>query len=306
MDDKIHCDFCDCKFDDLSSFHRHISSSHKIKIAEYYPLKFPRFNLYDNSPIEFKTYEQYFSQDFKDKNQLKKYLKENPGAKQYALDYLIQRREEGKNQFFPGYVELKSLMAPSLEFYLSNFDQRDFNKLTGLKRRFSYNEKVNRIKKSIEIGEIICDTREKKPLEFKLTTKVETLNVGDYSAGNEGIVFDWKTLTDFCGTLGKDYDRFQREIARAAKKDIYLIMIVGCELQRALSFNYAWECRKVKVQPSYIFHNLRKLIQDNENFQAIFVNDREQASDVILKTFQCGRTATKFDLQYELEIGNFK
>jgi ERCC4-type nuclease len=88
---------------------------------------------------------------------------------------------------------------------------------------------------------IIQDTREQMPLSFKHKfikgVKVEKLNVGDYGAEfGDGhrppLVFERKSISDLYGTLTHGYERFRREIDRAANTATELTIIVEGSLTR--------------------------------------------------------------------------
>ncbi len=307
--DNLICDFCKAEFADLKSFHSHISNKHKTRIAEYYEFKFPRTNLLTGNPIKFKNFDQYFSQDFDDKNQLNKYFREKPAeAKIYAFDYLKKRFEDGKIIYAPGFVELKSLLSPNLPYYIENFDYTKLRNDIGLKFRFAYNVKSPKWREIIEIKNIIIDTREQKPLSFKLPIISECLKCGDYALkeNDEGIRIERKSLADFVGTLSKGFERFEKELIRAEKRQEYIIMLVEQSIEKALSFNYMWECKHIKAQPAFIFHNLRSLLQKYRYWQPLFVEDRDEASNIIVKIFNQGVLATTYDLQWEYWRGSFK
>lgn len=82
---------------------------------------------------------------------------------------------------------------------------------------------------------ILCDTREQNPLEFNQEgikeLRKHKLDVGDYGAIlPDGFIppicFERKELGDLFGSLAKNYKRFKREIERAKKKGITLILII--------------------------------------------------------------------------------
>ena len=82
---------------------------------------------------------------------------------------------------------------------------------------------------------ILIDTREQKPLKFKhkyITSCVShTLPYGDYACQfTDGHVpcfyFERKSISDLFGTLGKGYSKFKREIERAQKDKVTLIIAV--------------------------------------------------------------------------------
>jgi ERCC4-type nuclease len=90
--------------------------------------------------------------------------------------------------------------------------------------------------------DIYIDTREQKPLEFtaEYISNVYTnkLPYGDYGAKYEGarvpVVFERKSLPDLCGTLGKGYTRFKKELLRAKEDNVLLIIIIEVDLLKIL------------------------------------------------------------------------
>ena len=78
------------------------------------------------------------------------------------------------------------------------------------------------------VTDIVIDSREKKPLAFKLA-KVKTLKFGDYTLeGYENkISIERKSLVDFTSSIvGKDRKRFEQNIKLATKElDYYAIVL---------------------------------------------------------------------------------
>ena len=107
-----------------------------------------------------------------------------------------------------------------------------------------------------------------------------------------------KGIGDFIGTLSGGYDRFTREIERAAEAEAQLIVLVEESLSNCMGFNYLPHVyKKTKVTPDYIFHNVRKLIQTYPHIQFLFVKGRVEASETIKKIFTCDCAYKKIDLQ---------
>lgn len=82
---------------------------------------------------------------------------------------------------------------------------------------------------------VIIDSREQTPFSFQAecytgtTTATGTLDTGDYSlAGLEDkIAIERKSLPDFVACLGRERERFQRELQRAAALDAFAVVIEG-------------------------------------------------------------------------------
>ena len=72
------------EFKDEKSLHLALKG-YGLNKVKYYQKYFERRDLLTNELINFKTKEQYLNNDFNDKNNMKKWLKQQP------LDYLITR-----------------------------------------------------------------------------------------------------------------------------------------------------------------------------------------------------------------------
>lgn len=90
---------------------------------------------------------------------------------------------------------------------------------------------------------ILVDSREQLPLifthEYVTETIIMPLPCGDYSCQyKQGwqcpVVFERKTISDLFGTLGKDYERFKREIEKAKELGIQMIIIIEGTLGEVL------------------------------------------------------------------------
>ena len=87
---------------------------------------------------------------------------------------------------------------------------------------------------------IVVDTREQTPFEFRhekyeTTTKQGTLSVGDYSlAGLEDkVAVERKSLPDLVLCLGRERERFEREMMRGAALDAFCVVCEGSWLELA-------------------------------------------------------------------------
>jgi ERCC4-type nuclease len=90
---------------------------------------------------------------------------------------------------------------------------------------------------------ILQDSREQKPLEFNhpYITGVEVmkLDVGDYSCRYiddyiPPVCFERKSLEDLVGSLSKGYKRFRKEIIRAKKNNILLVILIEGSITKVL------------------------------------------------------------------------
>ena len=309
MEELTICKICGEKVNKLNHFYRF----HELTLAEYCIKYFDRKDLYDNSPIPFKNPDQYFSVDFVNKNNLKKYLSK---SKDRAADYcknLIRKRVLDKDlKYSPLQIELVSLPCfPPIHYLSTLFDYYGFCEEIGL---------INKVKPmppnfSIPTSEplpeshILIDSRESQPLKFNIEYRVQKLKFGDYYfTGNPGLYFERKSINDFLGTMSQGYDRFVKELDRASAANAYLVMIIESKLSDVLSFNHLpWMKRvKTKASPEFIFHQLRSLIQQFPNFQPIFVEGRREAVEYMMKGFLSGDVFKQYDLQLLYQLNKSK
>lgn len=289
----------------------------KIKQADYYTEYEPRFDLLTKEVIPFKDISQYFSQDFVDKRNLKKWLKENlEEGKKWAIEWLKKRKENKGLIYAPSQVELKSLSCPTILYYDSVGGYYNICKELGFLDR--YLDQVPIFNQLPKKTSVVTDTREQLPLTFQLKNKNKKLEVGDYGLSgknNKGIYIERKSLADFANTLnarkierkgGDDSSlrRFDRELTRALDLNNYIVMVVESTLSDALSFDYLPQMKWTKVKPSHVFKNLRDMLTKYPlNFQAVFVDGRLDAANKIIKIFEMGEQVKNIDLQYAAEKG---
>lgn len=308
--DYLICKICKTSFSDDKSFNKHLKL-HNLLVVEYWQQQWPRYDLFDGSIIKFKNKEQYLTQEFNSRNNLKYWLeKQTPeAAKIYCTQILLNRKNAKNLKVTPTQVELRSILAPSIIYYDQLFkDSGGYYKLCeslGFENRFSpIDEKAftsPRKISNLDKYKIIQDTREQKPLQFSFPTEVGTLKFADYAFSHSGVsgsaCFERKSVSDLIGTLSSGYERFCREIERAEKASSYLIVIVEEDLSNALSFNLLPHVYKTRVNPEYIFHNVRELCQKYKHIQFLFVKNRLEASRVIEKVFISSNLHQNFDLQ---------
>lgn len=285
----------------------HFYRAHKLKLEDYCLQYFSKRDLLDGTLLPFKSPDSYFSCDFLNKNNLRKYLRllSKDDAVNYCKQLIIRRKEQKNLVYTPFQVELQSLPCfPPVHYLISLFDYYKFCDEIGLKNKvvsFTTFPPLKGIN-----GPIIIDSRESQPLSFNCKLRIEKLNVGDYMhEDNPKLSFDRKSLADFISTLSQGLDRFTKELERAQEAGIYLVLIVENKLSDVLSFNHLpWMKRvRTKATPDFIMHNLRGLLQQFPNFQAVFCNGREHMKDVIIKGFLSGELFKQTDLQLAIQLG---
>jgi hypothetical protein len=143
------CKICQKVYDADVDFNRHLKA-HKIRVIEYYQQHLPRYDLFDNSIINYKNKEQYFSTDFNNKNNLKNWLKAQSIEKQqeYCKNFLIKRKEKKNLEYTPSQVELRSVLSPSVIYLQEIFG--DYYKLAeeiGFKNKYVYPKSLDNLPK---------------------------------------------------------------------------------------------------------------------------------------------------------------
>ena len=245
------------EFKDEKSLHLALKS-YGLNKVKYYQKYYERRDLLTNELINFKTKEQYLNSDFNDKNNMKKWLKNQPieQARDYCKELLIKRKQNKRLTYSPSQIELRTIMAPSIIFYNKIFKSYyDICSEIGLKNKFVHPEIItNQFKNKLTIKDTIyVDTREQSWLKFNTPFEIKTLSFGDYSCSNDNCscFIERKSLSDFISTLSvKNYDRFKNEIEKAKKNNYYVIVMVEEVLQNALSFQYLPHIsKKIKATP---------------------------------------------------------
>jgi len=299
------------EFKDEKSLHLALRG-YGLNKVKYYQKYFERRDLLTNELINFKSKEQYFNSDFNDKNNMKKWLKEQSleKAQEYCKNILLKRKEEKNIIYSPSQIELRTIMSPSIIFYNKIF--KNYYELCsnlGFKNKFIHPENIyNQFKNKFSLQDLVyIDTREQSWLKFNIPSEIKTLKFGDYTSNkDEKCYIERKSLNDFISTLSsKNIERFKNEINKAKKENAYLIVLVEETLSQALSFQYLPHIsKKIKATPEFIFHNVRELIQGNDNLQFVFVDGREEMKRVIEAIFCSDGFYNKIDLQllYDLKL----
>jgi hypothetical protein len=297
--------------------HAHLRG--KLKQESYYLTYHPRVDLADGRPIPFKNVDQYLSSDFVDKNSLKKWLKAgSSAAKDWAIEWLKKRKAEKGLIYAPSETELRTLMAPTMEYYDKIGGYYNIAKSLGFQDRYTSETPVfNTFSESVSF---IQDTREQDPIKLSFATTKATLNVGDYALSapyDKGIRIERKGLGDFAGTLSDrqiirkgeptgqtPLRRFEMELQRAQEANLYVVMAIEANINDAQRFDYLPQTRWIKTSPHYIFKNLRDLLVKYPlHFQAVFIDGRIDMAQKIPRILQLGEQVKKIDLQYALEQG---
>tara|TARA_B100000959_G_scaffold285084_1_gene358636 strand:- start:1145 stop:2095 length:951 start_codon:yes stop_codon:yes gene_type:complete len=314
----VECKVCKEKFKDDPSLHRHLRA-HKVLVVDYYHAYFPRKDFLTGDLIKFKNKDQYFTDDFNSRPNMKKWLDtiSEEEAKNYCHTYIQKRIRKKGMTYALCEVEARSLMCPPIPYFQKVFEDYYHYVGTNFKLKHKYTKwpddkslKIKNVKSGFlkNMYSICIDTREQKPLKFNLPVEVKTLSFGDYcsnQADKDKVYIERKSITDFIGTMSGGYERFTKEVERAKADGSDLIVVVEESLTSCLSFNFLpYVSKKIKATPEYIFHNVRQLIQEYDNLHFLFVKGRPESSRVIEKILLYSSRFKGVDLQlaYDLKL----
>ena len=305
----VKCKECGKEFKTEKSLHAHIKQ-HKMRLAEYYQKNFPRKDLHSGDLIKFKSKEYYFSTDFNDRRNLKKWLEsqDEQSQKDYCRKVLQERKDKKNLYYAPSQVELRSVMTPPVQYYLKVFGS--YSEICG---ELGLKSKFNDLKSEIKDADvpsdcmIYIDTREQKPFKFDIPFEVKTLKFGDYALSDKEVsgncYVERKSLNDFIGTMSGGYERFRKEIERAVEQDAYLVVLVERSIEEAMNFNkLPYVSSKVRATPEYIFNRVRSLNQDFKNVQFLFAKTKTEAVRLTKKIFFCNQAFRTQDLQLAYDM----
>lgn len=304
----VKCKVCEKEYKTERSFHAHLKA-HKLKMVDYYHEYEPRKDLYTGEYISFKNKDYYFSNDFNNKSNMKKWLQSQPieNKKNYLKKFLTKRKEKHEIHYTPTEVELRSITSPPIDYFHKAFgDYYSVCKELKFKNKYEYPTKPLYFK--IKSGfKIYIDSREQQPLSIDYPTEIKGLKFGDYALNDPDnkCYIERKSIKDFIGTLSGGYERFCREIERAIAAKAHLVVLIESPLSDCLNFNNVEEVfKKTQVTPEYIFFHVRQIIQKYPEVQFLFVKGREESVRVMKKIFFSEGEFKKYDLQlmYNLKL----
>ena len=305
------CQGCGESFSENAALWHHIKS-HKLNQDKYYTKYYPRKDLFTQEPLKFKSFESYFTNDFINRSNLKKWIAARQEinsdlVREYLRSWLVSRKSIKQLVYAPSQVELKTLIAPNIEAFNEVFgDYYELCQEIGFKVKYeNLNKHTSILSKCVEFDfKIITDSREQTPLKL-LNTEVQGLKYGDYSADEKvsgKVRIERKSLADAIQSFGKNLDRFEREIQRAADDKCNLVILVEEKFANYLSFPYMPHIR-AKVTVDYISHNIRYLTQKYPNIQFLFCNGRTEATRLVKRILGTKDISYKIDLQEALDRG---
>ncbi len=297
----------------LDALHKHLRKL-KVKQEVYYQQHAPRHDLATNEVIPFKApAARYLTLDFAHKNNLHRFVKEQPAAALEWAKVWLSRRKADKGLVYPPLqVELRTLMAPTIA---------EFDTLGGYEticRELGFTIRFGNVVLAAQplACPVIVDTREQNPLKLAVPTISGKVNCGDYAlpgAHDKGIYIERKSLSDFIGTLSdretregdSNLERFTRELERAKELGAYVILLVESDINQALGFDHLPHIH-AKVRPEHIFKNLRELFHRFPDFQALFVAGRREAAKAVPDLLSMGEAVKTFDIELAYECGKLR
>ena len=297
------CLECNKKFNNKRSFHAHLKA-HALTIGDYYVKHYERKDLYSDERIPFKSYDQYFRDNFISYDNFKLWMDSAPEEK--VKSYLRERAEQK--------FELKNIKTspPNLFYDLSQMasifyykkfwgSYSAFLEEVGVENYFNANLPKDFWEYDYQTIPIFTDTREKAPLTFQ-DSVTNKLDFGDYTARGDlytKTFVDRKSQDDFRQTFGKDIERFRREMDRCVEFNSYMFVVAETTINKLEEDN---KVSKFKSNLGYLWHNIRNLIIDYpNNIQIIFAHSRAGAKKLIPLILYHGEAMWNVDLQYFID-----
>jgi hypothetical protein len=284
----------------LLALHKHLRGL-KVKQSDYYTKYNPRVDHFSGEPVPFKTVDQYLSTEFVSKENLRRWIAANPTkGREWAIRWLLKRKENKDLTYPPTQVELESMLCPSMHYYDRVGGYNSICKELGYTIRFCGELQETQI----STNDIVIDSREQCPLfvdGFGIRAK---LNVGDYGlipSKDVGVYIERKSISDLFSTLSFGYDRFIREIQRAEEVDAYIVILIDVPLKYAMSF----VDKHGNVNAAHVFKRMRDILRAFYNVQALFVKNRNEAASMVIKLLGAKNTVRNVDLQFHYERNQY-
>jgi len=295
----LKCKVCGNEFSSFADLKDHLKNYHKVSAKTYFESSWRRIDRFNGEKLEYKTFDQYITCDFKDKRNYKSWLKTL--SKEECGDYFKHKLSQYCDfkylQYVPSQVECQTIncLIPvsSMESF-SGMHYKDLYQKQGLRSRFNY-EIPDNIPLT-PISQIIVDSREQKPFQFKDKIVIDSkLEYGDYSVHpNNKLAVERKSLVDLFGTLSGGRERFEKEIQRAKKMNGYIVVVVESTLN-----NMMYQKQKFsKASGDFIAHNMRQILRSYDNIQFVFCDGREDARNKTIHILEMDERAFNIDLQY--------
>ena len=294
------CKECGEEFATRKSLHSHFKK-HNMLVGDYYVKHFPRKDRLTGEQIPFKNIHQYFSQDFRDYDNMEKWLSQvNLNTKSQYIKTKLQNLKEKKiKTIAPCVFELRMRDLPDegsiAEVYGS---YKEMCEELGWRMMFPGVPDMKCMERDWSDVGIIVDTREQKPLRFKNTVR-KKLDIGDYGLAEGGNTFvERKSAADYKSTLTMGFDRFEREVGRAVANGQFLWILVESSLAKMEEENVY---SPYVVNMKYLYHNTKTIQRKYfESCQFVFTGSRKNSEFLIPKLLGCGESMWDVDMQHFL------
>jgi len=298
----LKCKVCGEGFNYYAELQKHLRSYHKLSAKTYFETYWKRIDRFNGTKLEYKSFDQYITCDFIDKKNYKNWLKtlSREERSDYFKSKIGQYCDLKSLDVAPSQVECQSincLLPISTMEAFSEMHYKDLYQKHGLRSRFNY-ELPDNISLT-PISQIIVDSREQKPFQFKDKIVIDSkLEYGDYSVHpNNKLAVERKSLVDLFGTLSGGRERFEKEIQRAQKMNGYIVVVVESTLN-----NMMYQKQKFsKASGDFIAHNMRQILRNYDNIQFVFCDGREEARDKTVRILEMDENAFNIDLQYHFD-----
>lgn len=280
------------------ALHSHISRRLKVKLEDYYARYFPRKDLLTGEPIKFKEKDVYFHSLFNSRANLINYLKVSDNPEKIIKETLALRKQLKELHFAPSTIECRTSLLPTPFMVKSlGFNFNEICEDLGFDVRYDYQQQLS-FEEQTPL-KVLIDTREQNPLKFK-NSVVSKLDFGDYTTTShyKRVFVERKSLIDLLGTLSGGFERFEREMQRAADMEAYVVVCVEEPLRSLDDYKDRPEFKKVKATTEFISSRMRTICQSFDNVQFLFVNGRQELGAAISKIFRMNNLISNTDLQF--------
>ena len=214
--------------------------------------------------------------------------------------------EDKSLKYAPTHLELVLSELPTIDIYKKLFNSYTAAcDLVGLKPML-YKKIPDDFFDPIEenLFKVIVDTREQKPLKFKLSESMR-LDFGDYTAADDYYDYTYierKGESDFKSTLSQNYSRFCEELSRAREMDSYVFIVVDSNITKIRKNNIFGD-RPANLK--FIFHKMKEVCHRfPSTCQFVFSGNRTNSQELIQKILYQGRKLWNCDLQYYIDKKN--
>ena len=275
------CKECGNEFDKQRSFHAHLKA-HSLTIGDYYVKHYDRRYLYTGEKLAFRSYYQYFRDNFNCYDNFKLWMDSAPEeeVKTYIKERVVNKFTSKEISISPPNLFYDLWQMASIFYYTQVWGSYSASlEEVGVENYFNANLPKDFWENDYQTIPIFTDTREKTPLIFK-DSVTNKLDFGDYTARGDlytKTFVDRKSQDDFRQTFGKDIDRFRREMDRCVEFNSYMFVVVETKINKLEEDN---KVTKLKYKLGDLWKQIRNLIIDNPKNKKIISGDTEKIKKI--------------------------